>query len=87
MKIKKGYALRSIAGENIVVPVGSKNIDFKGMITLNDSGAFLWRLLETEKTQEELLSAMLQEYDIDESAAEEDLKEFIDMLNNAGILV
>ena len=46
MKIKEGFVLRTIAGSNIVVPVGAASIDFNGMITLNDSGAFLWKELE-----------------------------------------
>jgi hypothetical protein len=43
MKISEGFSLRNIAGENIVVPIGTKNISFKGMITLNNIGAFLWK--------------------------------------------
>ena len=42
MQIKPGFAMRKIAGSNIVVPVGAASSDFNGMITLNDTGAFLW---------------------------------------------
>ena len=41
MKVKDGFVLRAIAGSNIVVPVGAATAQFNGMITLNDSGAFL----------------------------------------------
>ena len=46
MKIKKGFALRNIAGCEIVVPVGTASDSFNGMITLNDSAAFFWTLLQ-----------------------------------------
>ena len=42
MKIKKGFAKRNIAGSEIVVPIGKKAKEFNGMITLNESGSFLW---------------------------------------------
>ena len=68
------------------MPLGSKNIDNKAMISLNDSGAFLWRQLQTEKTEEELLRAMLDEYQIDETTASEDIRRFISKLKDAEIL-
>lgn len=43
MKIKEGFIIRQVGGENIVVPIGKTGKDFHGMIKLNDSGAFLWR--------------------------------------------
>lgn len=46
MKIKEGYLLREVAGSNIVVPIGEGELNFSGVITLNDVGAFFWRNLE-----------------------------------------
>lgn len=86
MKIQKGFSLRSIAGSHIVVPVGTAGVSFKGMITLNSSGAFLWRELETDKTGEQLLQAMLEKYEIDESAAKADINQFVGTLQHAGLL-
>lgn len=86
MKISKGFCLTNIVGENIVVPIGTKNVSFKKMITLNDSGAFLWKQLEAEKTEEELLSAIMKCYEIDEATAAKDLKNFISILKDAEIL-
>ena len=40
MKIKEGYLLREVAGSNIVVPIGEGELNFSGVITLNDVGAF-----------------------------------------------
>ncbi|MCB2300096.1 PqqD family protein [Clostridium tagluense] len=86
MKISEGFSLRNIAGENIVVPIGTKNISFKGMITLNNSGVFLWKQLQTDKTEEELLKAMLGEYEIDEVTARGGINKFIEKLKNAKIV-
>ena len=87
MRIKDGYMLSSVAGKHIVVPVGSEAVDFNGIITTNDTGAFLWNCLENDISEEELLSTMLKEYDIDEATAISDLKDFINKLTEAELLI
>ncbi|NLJ77180.1 MAG: PqqD family protein [Peptococcaceae bacterium] len=86
MKIKDGYLLREVAGNHVVVPTGKATLDFSGVITLNGAGAFLWRLLNTEKNEQELLSAMLGEYEIDAATAQADLVEFVTKLKEAELL-
>ena len=86
MKIKDGYMLRNVAGKYIVVPVGEETMDFNGIITTNETGAFLWKSLENEISQADLLKAFLNEYEIDEQIAEEDLSDFIKKLSDADLL-
>ena len=86
MKIAEGFVLKNIAGTNVVVPLGDNTVSFKAIITLNDTGAFLWQQLETEKNAEELLKAMLSEYAVDENIAKADIAEFIDNLKKANLL-
>ncbi len=86
MKIAEGFILKNIAGTNIVVPVGANTVTFKAVITLNDSGAFLWQQLSEDKTEEELVMAMLSEYDVDRQTAETDVAEFIENLTKAGLI-
>lgn len=86
MKISKGFELMDIAGQHIVVPLGAKNVNFNKMISLNDSGVFLLQQLQTEKTNAELLKVMLNEYDVDEEKAAQDIKRFIERLIETGII-
>lgn len=86
MKIKEGFVLRNIAGSNIVVPVGETSAEFNGMITLNDSGAFLWKELEKGSDVDGLTAALLREYDVDEATARSCSAAFIDKLSEAGCL-
>ncbi len=87
MKIKEGFVLKNVADATIVVPTGKTSLDFNGMITLNDTGAFLWRLLEDETTEEQMLAAMLKEYDVDEATARTGIARFVAKLANEGLLV
>ena len=84
MKIKEGFVLRSIAGSNIVVPIGAASLDFNGMITLNDSAAFLWKQMEKGAEVEDLVKALLNEYEVDEETARTCSVNFVEKLKEAG---
>jgi hypothetical protein len=84
MKIKEGYLLRNVAGNDVVVPVG--NLDFDGMITLNETGSFIWKALEKGCSMEELISKFLEEYDVDPATAEKDLAAFLQKLKEADLV-
>lgn len=86
MKIKKGYLVREIADSYIVVPVGERVIDFKGIMTLNDTGNFIWKCLADEITYSRLLAAILDEYEVDEATAKADLDEFLNEAREGGVL-
>lgn len=87
MKIKDGFILRQVAGNFVVVAIGDEAVNFNAMITLNDTGAFLWEKLQNEITKEELLRAFLSEYDVDKETATKDLEEFIKQLEDGKLLV
>lgn len=87
MKIKEGFVLKEIAGVNVVVPIASQMVSFKAIISLNESGAFLWKQLETEKDEAELLKAFLSEYDIDEQTAKTDIAEFLENMKKADLII
>lgn len=86
MKIKEGFLLREVAGSSIVVPVGDVQLDFNGMMTLNPVGAFIWKLLESEKTKEELVHAVVAEYEVDRQTAAADIERYITKLRDKGII-
>ena len=86
MKIKEGYILREVAGNYLVVAIGEASLDFNGVITLNETGAYLWNRLSEEATEEELISSMTEEYEIDESVAKSDVLAFVGKLKEAELL-
>jgi hypothetical protein len=84
MKIKKGFVLRVVGGENVVVPVGAMTKFFHGMINLNDTGAFMWKFFSEEHTLEEGISALCAEYEVEEERAHEDVKKFMNTVLKHG---
>ncbi len=87
MKLKDGFVLRSVGGHFIVVPVGAQTVDFNCMITLNETGAFLWQQLQQERTAQELTEALLGEYEVEPAVAEADVARFVEKLQQAELLV
>ena len=85
MKLKEGFILRKVAGEVIVLPSGD-DLDLNMMITLNETGEFLWKRLETGAEVEELVQAMLGEYDVDEATARAGVQRFVTKLSDNGFL-
>ena len=80
MKTRDGFILKEVAGSPVVMPTGEALVDFNMMLTLNETGAFLWERLRNGTTKEELLDAILSEYDIDEEIAKADIDEFLGIL-------
>lgn len=85
MKLKDGFVLREVAGETVVIPAwDSLNLD--RMITLNETGLFLWKLLEQETDEAAVLDALLAEYEVEESVAKRHMAAFIDQLKEHDFL-
>ena len=87
IKIKSGFMLREVAGQWVVVPLGEKVVEFNGIMTLTESGAMLWKVMEQGTNINSLIEILLQEYDIDSVTAAEDVNEFIKELQGKNLLV
>lgn len=86
LKIKEGFILREVGGTSCVVAVGKASKNFKGMITLNETGVLLFKELLNGSTKELLTQKLLNEYEIDELTAECDVEDFIMKLLDGGII-
>ena len=86
MKIKEGFMLRTVAGQTIVVPVGSAAVSFNGMISLNGSGAFLWGKLTEENDRDGLIKALLDEYDVTKEVASCGVDMFLKKMREAKLI-
>lgn len=86
MKRKEGFVLRNVMDEFIVMPTGSNIAKFEGAVVLNEVSAFIYRLLENPMSREDLLIAILNEYDVEEATASADLDALLNKLAGMGVL-
>ena len=87
MKIKSGFILREISGVNVVIGVGENAEKIKNsMVKLNESGAFIWKILEKGATVDEVVSAILNEYDAPEDVVRADVLNVVKTLKEIGAI-
>lgn len=86
MKIKKELLKREIAGESFLIPLGKTVYDSNGMFILTELGAFIWDLLPQAESEEDILEAVLAEYEVDEETARTDIAAYLEKLRSMEIL-
>ena len=86
MKIKNGFVVREIAGQSVVVALGEASKSFNGIIKLNETGRVIWDKLTEGAEKEEIINAILAEYDIDSATVEKDVDTFVATLKENNIL-
>lgn len=86
MRVVPGFVVRQIAGETIAIPAGPAARELSGLLALGGSGQFLFDLLQSEQTEDSLVQAVLDTYEIDEATARADVAEFVEILRSSGVL-
>ena len=88
MKAKKGFNLRQVCGEYIIVAEGDENIDFSNIISMNESSAFLWKEIKDMESFniDYLVNKMTEEYEIDVDTARHDITTLVAEWGQSGII-
>jgi len=86
MKLKNGIVTNSIDGESFAIATGDAAKEFNGLIKNNPTAAFIFELLKTEQTEDSIVDAMLEKYDVDEPTVRADVKELIDLLKSKNLI-
>lgn len=86
MKIKEGFILQKLPAANIILPSLSGATEYRRVFSLNETGAFMWRHLEQGATKQTLLSALRQEYEVEEEEALADIEAFLTQLESMDVL-
>lgn len=87
MKIKEGFKVRNIAGENVIVSIGKLNVDFTKVVALNETSLWLWEQLQgKEFTADDAARLLTERYDVEPDRALADAGKWIDTLFAAGLI-
>ena len=86
MKIREGFLLRNVAGNNVVVPIGQATLDFNGMMSLNETVAFIFSKMLDGTTKEQLIEDLISEYEVERKIAQKDVDDFIKKVEGEGLL-
>jgi len=88
MRINQDFILQKVGSSHVAVPIGETSKTFHGMVRLNETGVFLWeKLSKSDCTEEDLVNAILEEYDVAREVAAADIHRIVEQLRQSGILV
>ena len=88
MRIKKDFVLREVWGENVIMCEGLKAIDFRKILALNKSAAWIWKEAQAQGdfTVESLTEKLCEEYDVTAEEASPCVTELLDKLDKEGVI-
>jgi len=84
---KEGFVVRKVGDARMVIPTGPRMKEYKGVITINETGAFLFDLVKEPRTLKQAMDALIAEYGIDENTAYDAVAAFAHQCNEAKLLV
>lgn len=86
MKAKNGFVMRCVVDEYMLMPTNDNINRFDGSVVLNEVSAFVWEQLQNETTAEEILTALLGEFDVPEAVAKKDLEGLLNRFREYGLI-
>lgn len=86
MKIKDGYILKKVAGENIVIATGNARLSFNGIITFNEVGAEVFSRLDGTRSLEQIVDEIASLYNAPRETVEADIKKLAEKMKKQGLL-
>ena len=87
MRLKSGFVLEKVGGTYLAVAVGERAEEFKVLIKLNSTGAFLWKIIaDRDVTEEELVTELVTYDEVSEDIAARDVKAFVKIISDGGLL-
>lgn len=86
MKVKPGYMLRKVVEIYVIIGIGDEAYTPNEIMSLNETGAFLWRMLEKGAERGELVESLTKEYDVDGQTAAADVDSFLAQLREKELI-
>lgn len=74
----KSIVTTRTGNEYVLVPIANNIADMNSMYTLNETGAFIWERINGERSVEDIIKEMMNEYEVDYDTASNDVLSFID---------
>ena len=87
MRLKFQFETMKLDDRIVAVPVGDNVNEFRGVVKLNETSAYIFDLLKDETTEEKIVDAMEKEYDADRSVIARDVKKIIAEFEEKGLLI
>lgn len=86
MKIKDGFIMKDVAGSKVVLPLGERQTEIRGIITFNDIGAEVFNMLDGTNSVEEIIAKIVKDYDAPYEIVKSDVEKLIEKMRANGLV-
>lgn len=86
MKIKDGFIMKDVAGSKVVLPLGERQTEIRGIITFNDIGAEVFNMLDGTNSVEEIIAKIVKDYDAPYETVKSDVEKLIEKMRQNGLV-
>ncbi len=86
MKLKEGFVINEVGSKFIAVATGKSSDVLNGMVRFNETANFIFRQLMEETTEEQIVDAVLAEYDSSKEVVAADVHRIVMQLREEGLL-
>ena len=88
MKLKSGFVLRDVCGEQVIMGEGIGALDFGRLLCLNETATFLWKKADEQGdfSAESLANALCEEYDVAREQAIADVNAIVNEWKKVGVI-
>jgi hypothetical protein len=86
MKRKEDFLLQNVGGQDLLIPLGAKVLDMNGMVVFNPTGRYIWELLAEDRSLEDLVTAVVERFEVEPDRAGADVRAFVGDLAQQGCI-
>ena len=86
MKIRPGYTIRQILDMYVIIGIGAETYDPNVIMSLNETGAFLWGVMQDGADEATLIRRLREEFSVDQATAAHDVSLFLDQLRQRALI-
>lgn len=87
MRLKDDFILHNTGEDFVIIATGEATKNFNGIIKLNNMGGEIVGLLTTDISEEEIVKAIVEKYEVEYETAKEDILNLLDSLRKAGVIL
>ena len=87
MRLKDDFILHNTGEDFVIIATGEATKNFNGIIKLNNMGGEIVSFLSNNISEEEIVKAIVEKYEVDYDTAKEDIKNILDSLRKAGVIL
>ena len=87
MRLKDDFISHNTGEDFVIIATGEATKNFNGIIKLNNMGGEIVSFLSNDISEEDIIKAIVEKYEVEYDTAKEDIRNLLDSLRKAGVIL